>query len=356
VADAAFPTAEPPESEEDGHVVHLVGPVSDSVFGSIGAITAFQAEQGIGQTVILVDDPAHRHLLPRFHPSVRLVLTPSDTGPLQRVAQSLGALLSAVRAQQTAAVHLHGIIPSLLGFCAFWFKGMPRDVSFSSARSGSMTPSKRLGASGRLALVGRLPPGQQPNEAPAAAAVDAAFFSVERREARRPLLVAGSAERNPNAVALFAQLAVLLSEDTLDVSCNWHGRVSPDSQARLTAANVAVYDVPDTSTRASRLASGWVYVAFGGARGFAIDLAEAMAAGMPCVVWNTTAHRELVEHGKTALCCQSPQQLLACVAELIDSPDERHRLGQAAREEARRRFGAALQTDAQPPTGDMNAA
>jgi glycosyltransferase involved in cell wall biosynthesis len=168
--------------------------------------------------------------------------------------------------------------------------------------------------------------------------VDAAFFEAPRHEARRPLLVTGSRERNPRAAAQFSQLAVLLGEEALGVSCNWIGTADADSLARLAAAEVAVYDATKTADRAARLSSAWIYVALDGGHGFPIFLAEAMAAGLPCVVWDTLNHRELVEHGKTGLCCSTHQQLLASVAELIDSRQTRQRLGQAARGEASRRF------------------
>jgi glycosyltransferase involved in cell wall biosynthesis len=124
----------------------------------------------------------------------------------------------------------------------------------------------------------------------------------------------------------------------LRVRCNWHGTADTNSLARLAAANVAVYDATDTSERASRMSSAWIYVALAGERGFPVFLAEAMAAGLPCVAWDTPAHRELIRHGETGLCCDSLQTLLACVAELIDSPVRRARLGTAAHSEARRRF------------------
>ena len=63
-----------------------------------------------------------------------------------------------------------------------------------------------------------------------------------------------------------------------------------------------------------------------------------MAAGVPCVVWYTPYLRDVIEHGKTGLLCQSQEQLLASVAELIDNAEMRQRLGQAARSAAVVRF------------------
>ena len=45
-------------------------------------------------------------------------------------------------------------------------------------------------------------------------------------------------------------------------------------------------------------------------------------------------------HGFPVFLAKAMAAGLACVAELIDSPSERHRLRSAARSEARRRFGA----------------
>jgi glycosyltransferase involved in cell wall biosynthesis len=345
--------AEPPAS---GSVVHLVGPVTDVVFSFLGPITTALAEQGIAQTVILVDEPAHRHLLPHFHSSIRLVLTPANTGPLQRFGDALRALLDSVHAQPTVAVHLHGVIPSLLGVYAARFKRLPQRLFFSPHGSRSLGPWKQFGALALWLLrplSGRTGQRAIANSAADATTlrrltsetvqlvespVDAAFFEASRHEARHPLLVTSSRTHNPDAAAMYAQLAVLLGEESLDLSCNWLGTADTESLARLNAANVGVYDATEAADRASRLSQGWVYVAFGGALGFPLFLAEAMAAGLPCVVWDTPYHRGVIEHGKTGLLCNSQQQLLACVAELVDTAELRDRLGRAAREEASRRF------------------
>jgi len=338
------------------HVVHLVGRLTDAIFSFLGPVTSVNAERGIRQTVILLDVPAHRHLLPRFHPSIRLVLTSFTAGPLRRLMDSHAALLTAVQAQPTVAVHLHGVIPALLGVYAARVKRLPQGmiisphgslalVSFAPVRAVMtwlLRPSPDraskwiiTASAADAKLLGRVT--REPVQL-IESRIDAEFFLAPRREARRPLLLTGSRADDATAPALFAQLAVLLSEESLNVSCNWHGTADADSLARLSAANVAVYDASGPSERAARMSSAWIYVALATDDGFPIFMAEAMAAGMACVAWDTPAHRDLVTHEETGLLCDSHQTLLACVARLIDSSAERERLGAAAREEARRRF------------------
>lgn len=338
------------------HVVHLVGRLTDAVFSFLGPVTAVNAERGIRQTVILMDAPAYRHLLPRLHPSIRLVLTSATAAPLRRLIDSHAALLTAVQAQPTVAVHLHGMIPALLGIYAARVKRLPQAMiisphgsrSFASVapirgmatwllRPSASKPPKLIIANSAAdaKLLARLT--DEPVQL-IESRIDAEFFLAPRREARRPLLLTGSRAHDATAPALYAQLAVLLSEDALNVSCNWHGTADADSLARLAAANVAVYDASTPPERAARMSSAWIYIALPGDHGFPVFLAEAMAAGLPCVVWDTPAHRELVTHRETALVCDTHQTLLTCVAELIDSRDERERLGAAARAEARERF------------------
>ncbi len=348
----------------DQHVVHLVGVVTDPVFSLLGPMTDVQAELGVEQTVILVDEPSQRHLLPRFHPSIRLVLLPDGAGPLRRSGQSLRAVLNAVNAQPTGAVHLHGFIPSLVGSYASRFYGLSQTLYFSPHGSRLLQPISAVSAvTARMfkSLVRLSDQRTIANSAFDASAlervtsekiqivespVDAVYFDATRHEARRPLLITGSRKRNHEDAAMFAQLAVLLSEESLQVSCNWLGTADADSLARLSAANVQVFDTTDAAERASRLSSAWVYVSFGGDLGFPLYLAEAMAAGLPCVVWDTPYHRDVIEDGRTGFCCSSYPQLLACVARLIDSPKDRHRFGSAARAEAHRRFDGKTFRDA----------
>ena len=64
-----------------------------------------------------------------------------------------------------------------------------------------------------------------------------------------------------------------------------------------------------------------------------------MAVGLPCVAMDSAQHREVIRDGETGFLCRTERDMMACIATLIDSPSLRARIGQAAREEAKRRFG-----------------
>jgi glycosyltransferase involved in cell wall biosynthesis len=175
--------------------------------------------------------------------------------------------------------------------------------------------------------------------------VDAAFFNVDRHEARRPLVVTGSRTHDPRNAALLAQLAVLLGEEDLGLNFNWIGTADKESLARLKAAEVQVFDAQTNEERASRLAGGWLYLASIGAPGFPVYLAEAMAVGLPCVAWDTPYHRDIIRNGYSGFLCNSEAELVTCIARLVDSPELRLQVGEAARAEAARRFDPTAFSD-----------
>jgi len=63
-----------------------------------------------------------------------------------------------------------------------------------------------------------------------------------------------------------------------------------------------------------------------------------MAAGVPCLVSDTLAHRALVRHGETGFVCTSERDVREKLILLLRDARERQQIGQAARAEAERRF------------------
>jgi glycosyltransferase involved in cell wall biosynthesis len=327
----------------DETVVHVIGRLTESEFAFVGSTSHALGETGVSQTVILIQEPPDRSLLAKFHPAVRLELPQRGAGPWARFRAAVQTLCRAAGDRPVAAIHLHGMLPSMTAVYAAWFCGL-------SPKLFMLPHGTRLQGLLRAACaVVRRPRATAPAQALAAPdtpqpirlvehPVDARFFTWERQESRRPLVVSGCAFTEPFGPAQFAQQAVLLGEESMAVSFNWVGRVDAESRARLKAANVGIFDEEDPAGRAAKLAGAWLFVGYGNTSLFPLRLAEAMSLGLPCVAWDSPQTRSVLRHGETGLLCSTPSQMLACIAQLIDSPELRHNMGRAAQEEALRRF------------------
>lgn len=74
--------------------------------------------------------------------------------------------------------------------------------------------------------------------------------------------------------------------------------------------------------------------------GLPLSLAEAMAAGVPCIATDVGGTSEIVIHGKTGLLVKpgSAEELASAIRHLVLSPEERRQMGAAACEWARHNF------------------
>jgi glycosyltransferase involved in cell wall biosynthesis len=347
---------EPPWPEFGfGRVVHVVGRATDEVFSFLGPATNALAHSGLRQAVVVIDDAHSRRHLPRIHKSAELVLTPSLRNPIHQWREVQRACRLVFAAGPLQAVHLHGLLPCLAGAGAVRSTGLQPPIFFSPHGS---RPVGSLGIVGALVLflirplfrpLPRAAIVTLPREAFAFERwesvalvenpVSQAFHRVPRNEARQPLVVTGGRVSHRRGVERFAQLAVLLGGEDLRVSFNWIGTVDAASRQRLDAANVGVFDVANEEECASRLAAAWIYTAPWGTRGFPLFLAQAMAAALPCVAADCPQHRGVIRHGETGFLCRSERDMIGRIAALLDKPTLRARIGGAAREEARRRFG-----------------
>ena len=342
------------ELPQPGRVVHVVGRVTDEVFSFLGPATHALARSGREQTVVMIDEPRHRRHVAGLHDSAELMLTPPMRSPFRQWQAMHRACDHAMRAGPLHAVHLHGLLAGLLGANALRSIGVEVPLFFSPHDSRSVSAWRALGRlpfvvtrpwlrDARHAAIVNLPKethafadwkATELVESP----VGEAFFSLQRSESRHPLIVTGGRMHGVRSPEKLAQLAVLLGGEDLRISFNWLGSVDDISRTRLNAAGVGVFELADANEYAARLSPGWIYVAPGGTRGFPLFLVEAMAAGLPCVALDNLQHRDVIRHGETGFLCTSERQMMECIATLVDNAELRHRIGQAARAAARRRF------------------
>lgn len=330
-------------------VVHVAGLVTGEVARFLGPASCALGGAGHAQTIVMIDELRCRPHLANLHADVEFVFAPRLRNPLRQWQALQDACRAAMVTSSVHAVHLHGVLPGVIG-ARVARQAQPGVPLFFSPHG-----SRALRGAGRL-LMPLLWPWRsaaiinRPDEANAFSdwrstdlvefPVSRIHFEQRRQEARYPLIVAGGTEQSPRNVELLAQLAVLLSgEESLRVSFNWVGEVDPVSRARLHASGVAVYDAGSAADVAARLSGAWVAVMPGPARGFSHFLAEAMASGLACVAFDNRQHRALIRDGDTGFLCRDERSMMERIAELIDDEALRIRVGAAARADAQRRFG-----------------
>ncbi len=344
-----------PEPALPGRVLHVVGRVTDDVRSFLGPATHALARAGREQAIVMIDELRYRQHVASLHVAAELLMTPSLRNPIRQWRAVMRACRQAMRSGPLEAVHLHGLLPGLVGARAASASNVTAPIFFSPHGSRALTTRRGLGTlalwaarpllrpSRSAAIVG-LPWETQVFEQWKStdlveSPVSKVFFASPRTEARHPLIVAGGRSRGAGDAVLLAQIAVLLSGEDLRVSFNWIGAVEEALRVRLNAAGVGVFDVSSDDECASRLAPGWIYLAPGRSRDSPTLLIEAMAAGLPCVVFDCEEHRELIQHGVTGYLCETERDMIDAIAALIDDAALRTRMGQSARHEARCRFG-----------------
>lgn len=337
------------------HVLHVVGRVTEAVFSFLGPASEALAHAGYDQTIVMLDDPKHAHTF-KFPVQVRLLTVPVDALGHRHWIGVAAAVQTLTATHQFSAIHLHGFLPWLLG--TQMGRCIPKQASVFYSPHGSRTlgllrpfqtalawclslgspthrqeiifssksDAQRLAVNGVQSVV------------TIEAALDEVFFNTPRNEARRPLVVSGDHHDDRRSVEMLSRLAVILSAAELGLNFNWIGDVGIASAARLKAANVGAFPILDDARIASRLATGWVFIAAGESTEFPVMLASAMAVGLPCVVAALPYHLDLIQHGINGLVYHSEEEALAMVSKLVDDPELRIRLGAAARVDALARF------------------
>ena len=344
----------------DGVTVHLVGRLTPAILSFL--LPAIQALSAVGQrqALLYIDNGDSHEQVSAVPADVHRVHVRDSDSRLLRCNALFNALLHFSRQHPINILYVHGLLPALAA--ARLLRGRANggiDVFFSphSSRILGWTVAEhavfgrmRRATVGNNALpvivnVQREARLLAPFDGFAVQVIDCpvprVFFDTPRNEAGRPRLISCNLERHHAAIDGFQRVAVLLNDDRLGINFNWIGNTEAEAIETLGAAGVACFEASTSSSRADLFSTAWVYVATGDERGFPIHLAEAMAAGLPCVALDTENHRSVVVPGETGYLYANVREMLEHIGQLVDSQRLRHRLGQAARRVAELRFSEA---------------
>jgi glycosyltransferase involved in cell wall biosynthesis len=330
-------------------VLHVAGDAAAEGFN--GTVQAL-AQIGLHQVVLPLKGGVPRAAQPL---EVRTPQWPSALLARIRVLEDELAVLSSERSFY--AVHLHGARACLLG---------SRALRGSALKGGARLPSRVLFSphlarfsSWTSVLVGRLLRAQlaplhagvllaSPGEAHVLSTllersaevlppvVDTVFFQMQRQDAVQPAVLAGGV--GSEAVDGVSRLAVLLNGRGDRVPFAWLGAVTRAGRAQLEAAGVRVFDRENDAGAARLLSGAAAYLHLSQASGHLRAVAQAMAAGVPCLASDTLAHRAILRHGETGFVCAGDLDFVEKLILLLRNAAERERIGQAARAEAGRAF------------------
>lgn len=328
-------------------VLHVAGSASTAADDMFEGTVRALAQIGLRQVLLRL----RPHLSGRAPEEVDLRPFAAPEGLFGRV-RALHEELGALAVERTFyAVHLHGAFACLFGSRAL--RGTPLSgrvllsphladlAPWRGALVGQLLRSELaplhggvvLASPGEAAMVSRLLERSTEVLPPA---VDATFFQAQRSDPARPLVLAGG--RGVEAVDVVSRLSVLLNGREERVPLAWLGAVSRAARAQLEATGVRVHDGEDIAGRLRLLGSASAYVQVSSSNRQPHALAQAMAAGLPCLASDTYAHRALLRHGETGFICAGVLDYVEKLVGLLRDPTERERIGQAARAEASRAF------------------
>jgi glycosyltransferase involved in cell wall biosynthesis len=77
-----------------------------------------------------------------------------------------------------------------------------------------------------------------------------------------------------------------------------------------------------------------IFLTTSSSEGFGLSLLEAMSSGCACLASDLPTHRALIEHGVSGMIYGNRGELVSCLRDLLSSPEEAERLGEAARKVA----------------------
>jgi glycosyltransferase involved in cell wall biosynthesis len=350
-------------------VLHASALLSPGLAAMLAVATHELVRSGVRQTVLHVgpEGGTPPELAAMFDPQVRLVaLDPPESGGHWAHVRALRAALQVeLASRRHDVVHLHGVRAGLAGRLALSALAEPPSAFYSPHGLGSLDARRPLAgklagwAERAVAFAGSHPVAGGLAEAREIErltgrvasvleqAIDAAFFDVMHRPEKPPRVLAVGRIVPRRQPELFAELAARFQYAGAQVRFVWAGEGDADLSQALRASGVELTGWLTPDALREELARADVLVQTASCEGMPLAVAQAMAAGVPCVLSDVPGHRDLVVHELTGLLAPDVSGLALQVRALLDDPALARRIGEAARRDAwlrfhPQRFGDAL--------------
>jgi glycosyltransferase involved in cell wall biosynthesis/O-antigen/teichoic acid export membrane protein len=137
-------------------------------------------------------------------------------------------------------------------------------------------------------------------------------------------------------IELLFDVLEAIPEAHLDLAGDGDHRAALEAEVdRRGLGRVTFHGHVDEQEKARLLARAWVALTASSAEGWCLTVFEAAACGTPTAAMRVGGLGEAIVDGQTGLLADEPADLVAAVRDLVDRPEQRAALGQAALERAR---------------------
>jgi hypothetical protein len=221
------------DSSTVSRILHLVSEITDEVYSFLGPATRELSYMGRLQSVVLLDDEEARKHVHQLQRHAEVILIEKHRNKYVQYKAFYQACCDEIVRSRPALLHLHGIVPCVLGSLALRKCGLQAKVVYSPHGSRSMTT---LRVAGWLTMAMARPlirPAQSsaiatfPLQSKAfeswgsshvvESPVHELFLNTRREEAATPLVLSGGIHAGMRSIEILSQIAVLLSAEELNI-------------------------------------------------------------------------------------------------------------------------------------------
>lgn len=340
-------------------IIHATECAASGTLDVIVALAHELAAAGAHQLIVYCprsETPTHLEQL--FPDNVEFLRVRAASGMHLRFAWEFAAVLDhAVRSFEPDCVHLHSSKAGFAGRFAHAVAPWPCRVLYSPHGLSFLDPDRAVSNSifrmveHLAAWTAATPVACSRSEADLLSElsgrdalllenpVEERFFSIARTPATPSKVVSVGRLSRQKAPERFAALARQVRPHAPDTRFIWIGDGDTRYKTTLIESGCEVTGWRSREEVAHLLSTAAVYVQTSRWEGLPISVIQALAVGLPCVVYGCVGNRDAVTNGSTGYVATSVAEMGEKILTLLRHSSLREQLGVNARSEAARRFG-----------------